>query len=192
MARETTAELDLEIHPATAERWQDLEELFGKRGAYGGCWCMYWRLPGSQWARQRGEGNRQALRQLMESGRVPGILAYAGGKAVGWCSVSPRTELGRLERSRTLKRIDEQPVWSIICFFVARPFRRQGLLVALIEAAVEHVRSQGGKVVEAYPLRRTGGSAMEKFMGLTPAFLAAGFEEVAQVSKSQSIVRCYL
>ena len=30
-----------EFHPLTKDRWIDFEALFGARGAYGGCWCMW-------------------------------------------------------------------------------------------------------------------------------------------------------
>ncbi len=184
---------ELAFHPATPERWADLEALFGERGACCGCWCMWWRLKRSQWEQQRGEGNKQAFKQIVASGEVPGILAYAGGQAIGGCSVAPRETFSAMERSRTLKRIDDEPVWSIVCFFVAKPFRRKGVTVRLLRAAVEHVRSQGGKVVEGYPTRPEKGTADAfVYMGLASAFLQAGFEEVARPSKTRSIMRLRL
>lgn len=192
MPRQPDSLPELQFQPVTRERWEDLQELFGKSGAQGGCWCMWWRLPRSQFLRQSPADNKLALRKLVASGQVPGILAYADDRPVGWCSVAPRECFPALDRSRTLKRLDDRPVWSIVCFFVARPFRRQRVLTRLIQAAVEYVRSQGGKVVEAYPLKPAPRAATANFMGLTPTFLAAGFEEVAQTSKVRSIVRCYL
>lgn len=192
MEKVTTSKVELDIKPATPERWDDIVELFGKSGAYGGCWCMYWRLTGAQWARQQGRGNKEAFRKITKLGQVPGLLAYVDRTAVGWCSVAPRTEFGRLERSRILKRIDEKPVWSIVCFFVAPGWRRQGILLGLIEGVVDYVRAQGGKVVEAYPLNPAPRSPMENYMGLTSTFLTAGFEEVARPSDSRFVVRYYL
>jgi hypothetical protein len=29
-----------EVYPVTADRWPDLEALFGPKGRYAGCWCM--------------------------------------------------------------------------------------------------------------------------------------------------------
>ncbi|MFH0931574.1 MAG: GNAT family N-acetyltransferase, partial [Candidatus Zixiibacteriota bacterium] len=115
---------DLKFNTVTPKRWKDLENLFGERGACGGCWCMWWRLSRSQFNKQKGEGNRKALKKIVDSGEIPGILAYADGKPIGWCSVAPREGFPVLERSRILKRIDEKPVWSVVCFFVAKPFRR--------------------------------------------------------------------
>ncbi len=118
---------DLTFHPLVPERWADLERLFGERGACGGCWCMWWRLPRSEFTRRKGEGNRRALRRIVGAGRVSGILAYAGGEPVGWCSVAPRDDFPVLDRSHTLKHVDECPVWSVVCLFVARPYRRRGV-----------------------------------------------------------------
>src|SRR5579863_6763881 len=103
---------DLQVHPVTSERWQDLEKLFGKNGAYGGCGCIWWRVTRAEFAWQANEGNRQALKRIVGAGEVPGLLAYAGEQPIGWCSVAPREAFTSLERSRTLKRIDDQPVWS--------------------------------------------------------------------------------
>jgi len=115
----------LEFYPLTPQRWSDLETLFGERGATGGCWCMWWRLKRSQFDRQKGEGNKQAFKQIVETEMKPGILAYHDGQPVAWCAIQPRTAYPVLERSRNLKRIDEQPVWSITCFFVGKSLRRE-------------------------------------------------------------------
>ncbi|MEM3726025.1 MAG: hypothetical protein QXK98_04075 [Candidatus Bathyarchaeia archaeon] len=102
--------MSLEFHPLTTARWADLEKLFGKNGACGGCWCMWWKLKRSDFLRQRGEGNRRALKSIVDSGVVPGILAYADGEPVGWCAVAPREAYPTLERSRVLKRVDDKQV----------------------------------------------------------------------------------
>jgi len=78
------------IHPLTAQRWPDLEKLFGPRGACAGCWCMYWRLPAREYRSSSGEGNRKAFRRIVKDGAVPGLLAYERGEPVGWCAVEPR------------------------------------------------------------------------------------------------------
>ena len=151
---------------------------------------MWWRLSRSEWTRQRGEANKAAFKQIVDSGEVPGIIAYADGQPVGWCSVGPREAFPALDRSRTLKRLDDQPVWPIVCFFVDRRFRRQGLTVQLLRAVVDYVRARGGKVIEGYPQRSAKQVADAwVYMGLAPAFLKAGFTEVARPSKTRSIMR---
>ena len=112
--------MELECHPLTKERWADLEKLFGERGACGGCWCMWWRLKRADFDRQKGNGNKKSLQAIIDSGEVPGILAYWRGEPVAWCSVAPREKFPVLDRSRVLKRVDETPVWSIVCFFVEK------------------------------------------------------------------------
>ena len=107
-----------QFHRLTPERWTDFEELFGERGAAGGCWCMWWRLTQREFDAQKGEGNRRAMKAIVDSGRVPGVLAYHEGQPVGWCSVAPREEFPRLGRSRILKPVDDEPVWSVVCFFI--------------------------------------------------------------------------
>jgi GNAT superfamily N-acetyltransferase len=137
----------LEFHPATAEHWKDLEALFGERGAYGNCWCMWWRMKRSEFDKQPGRAKKQALKDIVDTNQVPGILAFANGEPIAWCSVAPRETFASLERSQTLKRVDEEPVWSIVCFFVAKPYRRQGLMAMLLRAAIDYAKANGAKIV---------------------------------------------
>lgn len=177
--------------PLTPDRWQDFETLFGVKGAYAGCWCMYWRISRKRFEAQQGEGNRRAMRALVDSGQVPGILAYEGDRAVGWCSVAPREDFASLNRSPVLKSIDDEPVWSIVCFFIARDWRGQGLSAALIQAAVDYVRQQGGRTIEAYPYvpRSDKVPPVSNFMGFPGLFDRLGFVEVARPSAAKRIYR---
>jgi len=169
----------LEVHPATPERWPDLEKLFGKHGASSGCWCMWWRLPRAQFQQQAGQKNKEALKAIVDSGEPPGLLAYAEGEAIGWCSVGPRQVFGALERSRTLKRVDDEPVWSVVCFFVAKPYRGRGVMLPLLTAAVEYARAHGAKIVEGYPVEPTQRLSGDRgYSGVASAFRKAGFVEV--------------
>ncbi|MBI2847300.1 MAG: GNAT family N-acetyltransferase [Chloroflexi bacterium] len=184
----------LEFHPLTTERWQDLEMLFDKNGACGGCWCMYWRLKRSEFYRQAGQGNKEAFKSMVDSGEIPGILAYAHGNAVGWCSVAPRENYGALERSRTLKRVDEQPVWSVVCFFTAKPYRGQGLMQRLLETAVEYARGHGAEIIEGYPVepRKTKVPDLYLYTGVVSVFHNAGFTEVLRRSETRPIMRYFV
>jgi len=182
---------DLEFHPLTPERWADLEKLFGEHGASGGCWCMWWRLKRSEFVRQKGEGNRKALKRIVDSGEIPGILAYSQGQPIAWCAVALRESYPTLERSRVLKRVDEKPVWSVVCFYVAKQFRHKGVSTALLRAVVEHVRGQGGRIVEGYPVEPKKGRTPDAFAytGLAVAFRKAGFVEVLRRSDTRPIMR---
>src|SRR5829696_1648212 len=103
------------VHPLTPDRWDDLEALFGPRGACAGCWCMWWRLTGPQYKEGKGDSNKEAFERIVKAGETPGLLGYAGGKPVGWCAIAPRDAYERLqtERIRILKKVDVKPVWSV-------------------------------------------------------------------------------
>jgi GNAT superfamily N-acetyltransferase len=184
----------LKFHPLTPQRWSDFVELFGKRGAYGGCWCMWWRRSRREFEAGQGTGNKRAMKYLVDKGEVPGILAYAGKKPVGWCAIAPRETFGTLERSRVLKRLDDRPVWSLVCFFIHKDHRGQGVGQALIEAAVQYAKKKGGKVVEAYPTRPRAKKLppVSSFMGVPAMYERAGFEECARPSPSRVIMRYYI
>jgi GNAT superfamily N-acetyltransferase len=194
MPHKKTSLSGLEFHPVTAKRWKDLENLFGDRGACGGCWCMWWRLSRSEFNKQKGQGNKRTLKKIIDSGEIPGILAYANGQPIGWCSIAPREAFSTLERSRILKRVDEKPVWSVVCFFVAKPFRYKGVTVVLLKAAIEYVKKQGGKIVEGYPVEPKTEKFPDVFAntGLVSAFHQAGFEEVIRRSKTRPIMRYFI
>jgi GNAT superfamily N-acetyltransferase len=131
------------------------------------------------------------MKRIIDSRQVPGILAYAGGQPIGWCSIGPREVYPRLERSRILKRIDEEPVWSVVCFFVSRPYRRRGIATKLLRAAVDYARKKGARIVEGYPVEPKKDQVPDLFVyhGLAASFLEAGFEEVARRSPTRPIMR---
>jgi GNAT superfamily N-acetyltransferase len=175
-------------HPLTPERWNDFETLFGEKGAYSGCWCTHWRIPRHQ--REKYEGNRRTMQHLVESETVPGLLGYLNDEAVAWCSIGPRTDYAALETSRLLQRIDDKPVWSIVCFFVKRSYRQQGIMQQSIQAAVDYALKHGAKIIESYPIElKEHTNAPGGYMGITSTFKAAGFVEVKRVSETQSILR---
>lgn len=179
------------VHPLTPDRWPDLVRLFGPRGATGGCWCMWWRETRSEYERKQGAGNRRALKRIVDSGEVPGLLAYAGDRPVGWCALAPRERYPRLERSRVLARVDERLVWSVVCFFVDREFRGAGVSAALLEAATAYARSRGARILEGYPVEPSGGRMPDVFAwtGAASAFRKAGFAEVVRRSPTRPIMR---
>jgi ribosomal protein S18 acetylase RimI-like enzyme len=155
---------------------------------------MYWRLTRAEFARGQGEGNRRALKRIVASGRVPGIIAYLGKDPVGWCSVAPREDYPSLERSRVLKRLDDQPVWSITCFYIARGHRGQKVGEALIRAALGYVKRRGGTIVEAYPTSPRGRTLapVSNYQGVPAMFKRLGFEECARPSAAKVVMRYYI
>jgi GNAT superfamily N-acetyltransferase len=184
------------VHPLTSERWSDFETLFGEHGAYAGCWCTFWQLKRSEFMKMRGEERKAAMRALVDTGVVPGVMLYEEGQAIGWCSIGPREGFPPLERSKTLKRIDDQPVWSIVCFFISKTQRKNGGMTRLLKGAVDYARQQGARVVEGYPINLQAPKFEGKkligysgFMGIASAFRAAGFVEVGRASETQLIMR---
>jgi len=155
---------------------------------------MHWRLTRAEFEKRKGDKNRRAMKRLIDSGHIPGLLAFADNKPIGWCSVSPREVFSALARSRVLKPVDDQPVWSIVCFFIAKEYRHRGLSVALLKAAIEYVKKNGGKIVEGYPIDPKKKDYVDAFAftGLLSAFKKAGFTEVARQSQTRPIMRYYI
>ena len=184
--------LVLTFHPATLSRWPDLEDLFGERGACGGCWCMFWRLPRKEFDAGKGAANKRALKRIVTAGNAPGIIGYLKNEPIAWCAVAPREHYIALERSRILKPVDDEPVWSVSCLFIKKPYRRQGVSAQSLRAAVAFAGSRGASIVEGYPVEPSMNAIPDPFLwhGTASAFLAAGFTEVARRSNSRPIMRC--
>ncbi len=151
------------------------------------------RLTRGEYERRKGEGNRRAMKAIVVSGEVPGVLGYLedGGKAVGWCSIGPREAFSSLSRSRILKPVDDEPVWSIVCLFVEKARRAQGVSVALIDGATRYAGSRGARIVEAYPVepKKNPMPPVFAYTGIASAYRTAGFEEVARRSETRPIMR---
>lgn len=181
----------LNFLPVTKKNWKDLENLFGEKGACAGCWCMYWRMRRKEYDNLRGEGTKKKMKDLIFKGTVPGILAFNDNQPVGWCSVAPREDFSVLENSRVLKRVDDKPVWSVVCFYINKNFRKNGLSVELLNAAKKYVKRNKGKIIEGYPVEPKKGNTADAFAwtGLASAFRKAGFKEVERRSETRPIMR---
>lgn len=177
--------------PLSAERWPDLEKLFGPRGACGGCWCMWWRLTRSAFTAGKGDRHRDALRQVVESGEVPGVLLYVHDQPVGWCSVAPRKHFPVLGRSRSLPLLDDAAPWSVVCLFVQKDHRRAGMSGELLHAAAQHAAGNGAQVLEGYPVEPRKSSMPDAFAwtGTASAFRRAGFSELGRGPTGRLIMR---
>jgi len=181
--------MDLTISPVTLEQWPALEELFGAAGASNGCWCMYWRI-GPRYRSRPREDNRSDLRQLAASGPPPGLLALDGPVPAGWCELAPRASLGWLAHARYLQSADDLPVWSVPCFYVRRTHRRQGIMGALIEAAVAAAAAAGAPALEAYPVdTAVPGHTRNLFPGTASAFARHGFQVMTRRRPDRPVMR---
>lgn len=176
----------LAVRPVTARRFADVEAVFGPNGGVQGCWCMYWRRPGG-W--KDNEKNHRRLRVRSAQTPPPGLLGYLQGDPVGWVQVGRRSEFERLERSKALGAIDDQPVWSVNCFFIHRAARRRGVARGLLVAAIEFASAHGASVLEGYPVDGPRKGSTDYYTGTLGLFERAGFIEVARRQPERPIVR---
>jgi GNAT superfamily N-acetyltransferase len=181
---------EIEVRPVTKDRWDDLRALFGDRGAYAGCWCMWFRVPNRAWKQNGSAGNRAAMRAIVDEDRVPGLLAYRDGNPVGWVSVAPRREYERIAGDEEAAAREESaepssaPVWSVVCFYIDRHHRGSGVASALLSAAIDHARVRGARVLEAYPVEPEGRTEnASAFTGLRSMFERHGFVETGRFER---------
>lgn len=181
-----------EARPLTAETWGDLERLFDLPGGsiVRGCWCMFYRKSGASASAAAGRGNKEALRCLVDGGTVPGLVGYLDGEPVGWISLGPREDYARLARSRIMKPVDDLAVWSVVCTYVAKSHRGQGLQHLLLARALDFARDNGVRLVEAYPVDKPERSHDDfMFFGSRGLYERAGFTEVVRRSPTRVVMR---
>jgi GNAT superfamily N-acetyltransferase len=182
-----------EVRPLTEQTWADLEELFALPGGsiVRGCWCVHYRNVGPERVgKARAASNKEELRGLVRSGGVPGLVGYADGSPVGWISLGPREDYRRLERSRVMKAVDETPVWSIVCTYVAKTYRGKGYQHKLLAGAIDYARDQGVRMLEAYPVDKPDRSHDDfMFFGSRSLYERAGFREVVRRSPTRLVMR---
>jgi GNAT superfamily N-acetyltransferase len=183
LASERPASSPIEVVPATPERWADVQTIMAGHGERG-CWCQYWRLTSSEYSARKPGGGPQLLRAQLGSSTAPGLLAYVDGEPAGWCGIGPRASMGRLVRSRTIPRIDDRPVWSIVCFLVRVGYRRRGVAAALLDGVIDYARQMGAVGLEAYPIDSEGARIDVAFayVGTTSMFERAGFRRVVETA----------
>lgn len=188
----------LEIHPVTADRWEDLAALFGPSGAFAHCWCTWWRQTATEFSQgeaEGGAGNRELMHRIVGAGSEPGLLAYRDGQPVGWVSVAPRPQYGRIIRSRRIGPAPEEAadenIWSVVCFWIPRRERGKGVANELLKGAMKQARQRGATTLEAYPVDTAGGRqpSANLFTGTLTMFARAGFREVQRPRGAQLVVR---
>jgi GNAT superfamily N-acetyltransferase len=179
--------MKLRIRPLTPDLWPALDDLFGKSGASGGCWCMYWRI-GSAYRKRPRSQNKVAFREVVKRGPPPGLLPFDGDLAVGWAQLTPRDALLWLDRTWRLERVDSVPVWSLSCFYVRKGYRKRGVTSALIAAALKAARRAKAPALEAYPLDADL-TPSASGTGYASTFAHAGFKTVARRVPPRPIMR---
>ncbi|WP_114972052.1 GNAT family N-acetyltransferase [Rhodoferax ferrireducens] len=190
--------MQLTVLPLTPARWPDLETLFHAKGCSEarGCWCMCYRHSGSRGPLPAGttqaQASRSELKALVDSSRPPGLIGYQGKLPVGWVSLGPREDFAKLKRSPVMKAVDDQPVWSLVCFVVPLQYRGQGVARALLDGAMAYAKKRGVKLLEAYPVDKPGRSKDDlMWFGAKSMYDAAGFQEVARRKPQRPVVRIH-
>ncbi|HEY3389891.1 MAG TPA: GNAT family N-acetyltransferase [Prolixibacteraceae bacterium] len=184
----------LTFEPLTKANWTKFVQLFGKKGACGNCWCMYYRLKKADYQEGKADdGNKTAMQEIVWGDKPAGILGLYEGQAIAWCAFAPREDFIKLENSRVHKRIDNKIVWSIPCFFIDKKFRRLGVSTELLKGVILYAKEAGIKIIEAYPTIPTQEKLPDSFawIGLYKSFERAGFEIVDRTSKNRPMVRYY-
>lgn len=191
----------MKVAPVTTDRWSDLERLFGPNGAYSNCWCAFQRVTGREFSvgcQDGGAGNRALLRRLVASNARPGLIGYRDRQPVGWISVGPRTEFGRILRSPiTSLSADERmdpTVWSVVCFFIPRALRGQGIGTALLHGAIPYARRARASWLEAYPVATDGRrlASATVYTGTVALFEREGFVRVPSRRPGRPVMRLNL
>jgi ribosomal protein S18 acetylase RimI-like enzyme len=183
--------------PLTAATWPDLEAIFNARGCSiaRNCWCMAYRKTGSSpWpTKEIARRNRASLKALADDRKQVGLIGYRDGVPVGWVSFAPREDFARLANSQIMGAVDDQPVWSIICFVVPSEYRKQGVAKQMLDAAIAFCRKKKVQLVEAYPVDKEGRTADSNlWFGTKSMFDQAGFEEVARRKPERPVVRLHI
>jgi GNAT superfamily N-acetyltransferase len=186
--------------PLTAERWPDLETVFGGgRGDCGRCWCMYWRLPRRDFEAALGAGAQALFRARVEAGPPPGLLAYRDGDPVGWVQVGPRADVPGWNGPRRLTapmadaQADDPRVWGISCFVARAGCRQQGIATALLTDAIDWARANGARLLDACPVETDANRPPTGlYHGVASTFRRAGFAEVARRRPDRPLMRLEL
>lgn len=168
------------VRELTPDLWPALERLFGRNGACGGCWCMYWRVkPGERFEDVKGPTAKRRFKALVMKGKAHGLLAFVADEPVGWCAVERRVDLPRLDRAPSLRVDDAERVWSLPCFFIKAGWRGKGVAGALLRGAEVFLVKRGAEIAEGYPAKPSTKAkvpAAFAWTGVPAMFEAAGFE----------------
>jgi GNAT superfamily N-acetyltransferase len=189
------------IVPAHEASCDDLQSVFGSRGAAALCQCQRYKLrPRESFRSFPVEERARRLREQTEcgtpgSGTTSGLVAYLGDEPVGWCAVEPRASYEGLRRvfrvpweGRSEDKGDDS-VWAVTCLFARAGHRRQGVSRALARAAVDFARARGARAVEAYPITTTDVISEELHVGTERVFADAGLAVVSRPTPRRVVMR---
>ena len=181
----------IKLEPLTKTNWKAFEELMGEKGGCGHCWCMLFRLPYKEFQSNNPDGNKKLMKGIVSSSKPTGLIATYENEAIGWMALAPREDYIKIENARSLKRIDDKPVWSITCLFIKKEFRRMGVSQIMIKGAIEYAQKNNIRILEAYPVIPYDEKVPPPFLwvGVLSTFTRNGFKIVRQNGKSKAMVR---
>ena len=201
MVRMTAPEDAISVVPANVASWEDLQAVFGSRGAAAGCQCQRYKLaPRESFRSFPAEERASRLRQQTDSGHpesdtTSGLVAYLDGEPAGWCAVEPRSAYDGLARvfripweGRDEDKADAS-VWAVTCFFTRKGFRKRGVSRALAKAAADFARERGARAIEGYPIITKDVIIEELHVGTRSVFADAGFTEVSHPTLRRVVMR---
>lgn len=190
------------IVPASEASWDDLQAVFGTRGAPPRCQCQYFRMAPAEWSASRLEERAARFREQTACGQpgassTSGLVAYLDGEPAGWCAVEPRSVYSHLLGSRVVwagrdEDRGDDSVWALTCFVTRAGFRRRGISAALTAASVGFAGDCGARAVEGYPMITQPGQQItwgELYVGSRSAFADAGFTEVSRPTRRRCVMR---
>jgi GNAT superfamily N-acetyltransferase len=89
-----------------------------------------------------------------------------------------------------MKPVDDREVWSVVCTYVAKRHRGQGVQHRLLHAAIGYAREQDVRILEAYPVDKPERSHDDfMFFGSRALYERAGFTEVVRRSPTRVVMR---
>ena len=189
------------VVPANEASWEDLQTIFGTRGAASTCQCQRYKLRRREAFRSfPAEERAQRLREQTDCGHpesrtTSGLVAYLDGEPVGWCAVEPRTAYEGLVRNNRVPwegRAEDKTdgsVWAVTCLLTRVGFRKRGVSRALARAAVDFARERGARAIEGYPMITKNVILEELHVGTEGVFADAGFTVVSRPTPRRVVMR---
>ena len=144
------------LEPAFLPDYLDFFErrAFADNPDWSECYCRFFQASSlGEWEGRSGAENRAAAERDIASGKARGYLAYADGRAVGWCASDAKLAYPMLANFPGILGPGDDRAAAIVCLIVDQARRRMGVARSLVEAAVEGARKAGFQVIEAYPRR---------------------------------------
>jgi hypothetical protein len=156
-------------------------------GVFGGCWCLGFHPEDSKHLTPELRCERKHER--VRAGTAHAALVFGGDDCLGWCQFGPPDEVPRIKnRAAYEKGQSTPPDWRIVCHFVGKGHRRQGVASAALAGALDLIADLGGGTVEGYPEDAAAVPAGFLFNGALSTFERLGFTRERKIGKHRWVV----